>query len=328
MGSISKDELHTGSQQLINNVWGDMPEEQFYASQGVINSKEFFSTANGRIFTQSFLPRSHELKGIVCLNHGYSSHTGWLVQFTAISFAQWGYAAFAADFLGHGRSDGLPCYIPNINKLAETSLSYFKSIRDSKEYKGKPAFLYGESMGGAVALLMHLKDPEGWDGVILAAPMITVPETRNPSWLHFTACRMMLGLADTLPIPSRSSNSDLQDYRDEERAKLRAMDTLRYIGQVRFGSYRELLWLMDHLQKNMDKITLPILTLHGTGDNVTDPGGSKMLVDKAKSKDKTAKFYEGSHHSLVQGEPEETRKTILADIKEWLDQQVQKSSKL
>lgn len=35
-------------------------------------------------------------------------------------------------------------------------------------------FLLGESMGGAVSLLLHRKMPGYWDGAVLAAPMCKV----------------------------------------------------------------------------------------------------------------------------------------------------------
>lgn len=38
----------------------------------------------------------------------------------------------------------------------------------------KKKFLMGESMGGAVVLLLHRKKPEFWDGAILIAPMCKV----------------------------------------------------------------------------------------------------------------------------------------------------------
>ena len=39
---------------------------------------------------------------------------------------------------------------------------------------GLPCFILGQSMGGAVTLKVHLKEPRGWDGVILVAPMCKV----------------------------------------------------------------------------------------------------------------------------------------------------------
>lgn len=40
--------------------------------------------------------------------------------------------------------------------------------------QGLPHFLLGQSMGGAVALKVHLKQPKEWDGVLLVAPMCKV----------------------------------------------------------------------------------------------------------------------------------------------------------
>lgn len=45
---------------------------------------------------------------------------------------------------------------------------------DRAEYKGKDSFLYGESMGGAVALLLNRKEPSRWKGMVLVAPMAKV----------------------------------------------------------------------------------------------------------------------------------------------------------
>lgn len=42
------------------------------------------------------------------------------------------------------------------------------------ELRGLPHFILGQSMGGAVTLKAHLKEPSGWDGVILVAPMCKV----------------------------------------------------------------------------------------------------------------------------------------------------------
>lgn len=40
--------------------------------------------------------------------------------------------------------------------------------------RGLPCFILGQSMGGAVTLKVHFKDPHGWDGIILVAPMCKV----------------------------------------------------------------------------------------------------------------------------------------------------------
>lgn len=42
------------------------------------------------------------------------------------------------------------------------------------EIRGLPHFILGQSMGGAVALKVHLKEPREWDGVVLVSPMCKV----------------------------------------------------------------------------------------------------------------------------------------------------------
>lgn len=49
------------------------------------------------------------------------------------------------------------------------------------ELRGLRRFLFGQSMGGAVALKVHLKEPHGWDGVILVAPMCKVSPSLLPT---------------------------------------------------------------------------------------------------------------------------------------------------
>lgn len=58
---------------------------------------------------------------------------------------------------------------------------YFKSINctvflavENPEFRTLPSFLFGQSMGGAVALKVHLKQPDSWTGAILVAPMCKV----------------------------------------------------------------------------------------------------------------------------------------------------------
>lgn len=47
-------------------------------------------------------------------------------------------------------------------------------MAENPEYCNLPSFLFGQSMGGAVALKIHLKQPNAWSGAILVAPMCKV----------------------------------------------------------------------------------------------------------------------------------------------------------
>lgn len=111
--------------------WGDMPEEEYYTSQGVRNTKSYFETPNGKLFTQSFLPLDGEIKGTVFMSHGYGSDTSWMFQKICINFSTWGYAVFAADLYGHGRSDGIRCYMGSfLCSLLKKTLFFKDSVFD------------------------------------------------------------------------------------------------------------------------------------------------------------------------------------------------------
>ena len=51
--------------------------------------------------------------------------------------------------------------------------------------------------------------------------------------------------------------------------------------------------------EHIDRFTLPILALHGTADQLTAPSGSRALIERAPSHDKTLRIYDGFAHDLV-----------------------------
>lgn len=306
------------------NFWGDMPEEEYYTSQGVRNTKSYFETPNGKLFTQSFLPLDLPVKASVYMTHGYGSDTGWLFQKICISFANWGYAVFAADLLGHGRSDGLRCYLGEMEKVAASSLAFFRSVRTSEPYRHLPAFLFGESMGGAATMLMYFQsEPDLWTGLIFSAPLFVMPEDMKPSKVRLFLYGLLFGAADTwAAMPEKKMVG--KSIRDPEKLKIIASNPRRYTGAPRVGTMRELARVCQYIQENFGKVTAPFLTVHGTADGVTCPTSSKLLYEKAASGDKTVKIYEGMYHSLIQGESDENANRVLKDMREWIDERSQK----
>uniref|UniRef100_A0A5B7BXH0 Putative caffeoylshikimate esterase n=1 Tax=Davidia involucrata TaxID=16924 RepID=A0A5B7BXH0_DAVIN len=306
------------------NFWGYMPEEEYYASQGVRNTTSYFETPNGKIFTQSFLPFDLPVKATVHMTHGYGSDTGWLFQKICINFAKWGYAVFAADLLGHGRSDGLRCYLGDMEKVAATSLSFFLSVRNSEPYRHLPAFLFGESMGGAATMLMYLQsEPDTWTGLIFSAPLFVIPESMKPSKVRLFFYGLLFGVADSwASMPDNKMVG--KAIKDPEKLKIIAANPRRYTGKPRVGTMREVARVCEHIQNNFSKVTAPFLTVHGTADGVTCPSSSKLLYEKASSEDKTLKLYEGMYHSLIQGEPDENANIVLGDMRAWIDERVDK----
>lgn len=82
-----------------------------------------------------------------------------------------------------------------------------------------PCFLFGESMGGAVALKAHLKEPNMWDGAILVAPMCKIADSMYPPWI---LVQILIALSYIIPkaklVPGQ--NIAAIGFRDPVKRKL------------------------------------------------------------------------------------------------------------
>ena len=69
--------------------------------------------------------------------------------------------------------------------------------------------------------------------------------------------------------------------------------------------------------QRIGSLTVPLLVLHGTADELVPPRASEAVAEKAGSPDVTLKRYDGLYHEIL-NEPE--RDEVLGDIRAWLDE--------
>jgi len=140
--------VHTIAEADERSPFGRLTPDEFYARHGVTHTTSFVVNPRGlRIFTQR----------AVAVVHGFTGESSWMVQLTAVHLATAGFAVAALDHQGHGFSDGLPGHIPDIASVLDDCDAAFRA-----DYPPPlPCFLYGESLGGAIALLLHLHAPGG-----------------------------------------------------------------------------------------------------------------------------------------------------------------------
>ncbi|VAH34450.1 unnamed protein product [Triticum turgidum subsp. durum] len=150
--------------------------------------EEYVRNSSGvQLFTCGWLPASTSPRALVFLCHGYGMECSGFMRACGVRLAAAGYGVFGMDYEGHGKSMGTRCYIRSFHRLVDDCDRFYKSICGLEEYRSKSRFLYGESMGGAVALLLHRKDPTFWDGAVLVAPMCKISEKVKPHPLVITA---------------------------------------------------------------------------------------------------------------------------------------------
>lgn len=229
-----------------------------------------------------------------------------------------GYGVYAMDYPGFGLSQGLHGYIPSFDEMVDHVVEQYARIRAMRQIRGLPHFLLGQSMGGAVALKVHLKQPKEWDGVLLVAPMCKIAADVTPPG---PVLNMLNLLSYVLPEAKLFPQKDIGDlaFRDPQKRKMAEFNVISYSDQMRLKTAVELIKATRDIESQLEKVCSPLLVLHGAADKVTDPKVSKYLYDKASTKDKTLKLYEESYHSLMEGEPDERIAIVIEDIISWLN---------
>ncbi|KAJ6369703.1 hypothetical protein OIU76_028034 [Salix suchowensis] len=271
------------------------------------------------IFTKSWLPKSSSPKAVVCFCHGYADTCTFFVEGIARKLASSGYGFFAMDYPGYGLSEGLHGYIPSFDRLVDDVMEHYSKVKENPEFSSLPSFLFGESLGGAVALKVHLKQPNAWNGAILVAPMCKIADDMTPPWL---LTQMLIGVANFLPKHKLVPQKDLAQaaFRDPKHRNLAAYNVIAYKDKPRLKTALEMLRTTQEIERRLEQVSLPLLILHGEADIVTDPSVSKSLYEKACSSDKKLKLYKDAFHALLEGEPDEVILQVFNDIISWLDE--------
>jgi len=268
-------------------------------------TEEMFESKGGvKIFVRSWLPPSPG-RAVVVLVHGFKSHGG-LFEWTAQQLAARGFAAYALDLRGHGRSEGPRLFV-------ETFGDYVADVGGvvalSKARHGSaPTFVLGHSAGGVVSCLYALDRQDEIAGLISESFAHELPA---PDF----ALAVLKGIGHVAPHAHVLKLKDEDFSRDDAFVARMKSDPLISKEGYEARTVGELVRADERLKREFSRITLPVLILHGTGDRAAKPHGSQVFYDAVGSKDKTLKLYQGHFHDLLN---DLDREKVLADVAEWL----------
>lgn len=258
-----------------------------------------------RLFTQRWCVNPP--RAAVVLVHGYAEHAGRYAH-VAAHLNRHGVSMYAYDQRGFGRSEGRRAYVASFDRLLDDLRHVLDRTR--RRLPDVPLFLFGHSMGGAVAALYAIERNPAVRGLILSSPSVEVNKDIAPFLRKLAG---LLGrLVPTLPTIRTPDGAISRDPAVVAEAKA---DPLNYHGRVLARTGAELIRAAQRIQAQMEAITCPLLVFHGTADRLTDPLASRMLYERARSDDKTLELYEGLYHETF-NEPEKTQ--VLDDVAAWI----------
>ena len=272
---------------------------------GTTITEETVEGAGGaKIFIRSWLPEA-KAKALVVLCHGLNAHSGYY-GWTAEQLVGAGYAAYAPDLRGRGKSDGDRFYVDTIDDYAG-DVDLAVKLAQSR-HPGLPVFLLGHSAGGVVSCIYVLDHPGELAGFICEDFAFQVP---GPE----LALAVIKGLSHVAPHANVLKLHNENFSRDPEAVARMNADPLIANEVQPTQTIAALVRADERLKREFSRISLPVLILHGTDDKVTKPSGSQAFYDAAGSKDKTLKLYEGHYHDLLNDAGKET---VMADILGWI----------
>ncbi len=271
-------------------------------------SGNFHGAGGVDIFWQAWIPDG-EARAVVVLAHGASEHSGRYA-WTGEQFAARGYALYALDHRGHGRSGGPRAVIDRVDNVVAdvgtlVALAAAESGRD-----GQKPFLFGHSMGGCIAIAFATRRQDEIRGLMLSAPL-AVLEAASP--VQRVAGHVLSIVAPKLGVFAIDSSTV---SRDPEVVRDYDADPLNHHGKLPARTVHELAQEIARFEDAIPRITVPLLVQVGTADELVPPAASELVYERASSQDKTIERYDGLFHEIL-NEPE--RDQVVADTLAWLD---------
>ncbi|WP_121967971.1 alpha/beta hydrolase [Leptolyngbya sp. BC1307] len=305
------------------------------SSQGV--SEGTFSGSNSlQLFYQSWYPPSltettadisaadanpsatagSPIRGVLALIHGLGEHSGRYCNVVKALTAE-GYAVFAFDNQGHGRSEGQRGHIDHWQDYRKNTQAFLQMVRQQEPTA--PLFLMGHSLGGLIVLDYVLRGAQSPQfqavnvrGIVVSAPPIQ-PFNSTASSARIALARLLSGLLPRLTLRMGLDKSGLS--RCPEVTDQIADDPLVHsCVTLRWGT--ETLDTIQWVKAHIDQLQLPILLIHGEADPIIAPAGSHQIFQQIQTPDKTLNLYPGSYH-----EPHNDldAEVVTADLVNWLN---------
>ena len=246
-------------------------------------------------------------RGVVLLAHGYAEHLGRYEHVAAHLTAQ-GFAVYAVDHWGHGRSDGVPGFVTQFSVFTDGIELLLTKIEAA--HPDLPRFFIGHSMGGLIGAAHLLSHQSHYHGAILSGPAIMPADA--PSKLMLLISRFLSRFFPKVGVLKLDANGI---SRDPAVVADYLGDPLVYKGKIGARLAAELFDTMADVRTRSAAITLPLLIVHGDQDSLAAPAGSHYLIDHVSSVDKTLSLYPGLFHEVF-NEPEQTH--VLGEVSGWI----------
>ena len=252
-------------------------------------------------------------KAVINLVHGFGEYSE-RYEHWALRFNELGYVVHAIDNRGHGKSDGRRGHL---NRFDDFLLDVDVLIKEStKLYPELPQIIYGHSMGGNIVANYILKRENDFKAAVISSPWLRL--AFNPSALTIFFARVVRRI---FPKFTQKAKLDVKGIsHDPVVVEKYLADPLiheKISARMFFEIYQAGNWAIE----NTDKLKIPVLVQHGSGDLITSCKASKEFAENAVKNGKVAEFkeWEGLYHELHN---EIEKDKIFEFVSGWIEQKL------
>ena len=244
---------------------------------------------------------------VVAVVHGVAEHSGRYA-FLAERANQRGLGVVSVDLRGHGRSPGERSYV---ERFDDYLLDVDALLEKTQELAaGRPVFLMGHSMGGAIALRWLAQRGQPVAGLILSSAALKIGGD---------VPRLLVALASFLSrwLPHlRGTRIDPAVIsRDAAAVAAYVNDPLVSLQALPARTGAELLQAMAANRAAAPGLKWPVYLFHGEADRLTDPAGSRVIFDLWGGPDRTLRLWPGSRHETFN---DLDREAVVAELLDWV----------
>jgi len=246
----------------------------------------FESNGGIHLYQQSWLPEG-ESKANVVLVHGFGEHSGRYVH-VAEAFNESGIALYGYDMRGHGKSEGKRGDIPSWQAYRDDLKMIVDLVREESPHV--PLFLYGQSMGGCMAVDYSLHMEQSFHGLITTGPLL--------GQAGVSQFLVLLSKLLTLLAPGFQLDVNLDVHnlsRDPAVVQAYVADPLVHgKGTPRLGT--ALTETIEACQRDASLLQVPFLTFFGDADQIAPPLETERFYSNLLLEDKTKYVVRGGYH--------------------------------
>jgi alpha-beta hydrolase superfamily lysophospholipase len=252
----------------------------------------YFRSRDGQdLFFRQWRPLA-ELKGALLLVHGLGEHSGRYEEFAAAANRH-GFAVFAMDNRGHGRSAGKRGHVDRFHRFVEDLEVFWLRFGPRGEV---PAFLVGQSLGALIALHFVGSQPKEFEGVVFCSGAFALPD-RIPR-IKLLAGKLLRRIA---PATTMSHGLPIQCLSTEPEVIQAYLDDPFVHDRISVQLFFEMSEAMAVAPTLAARLTLPALFLQGAADCMVPMSGARAVYEAWSGRGKEFMVLEGEGHDLFHG---------------------------